>query len=150
MKVNIAFISSDEEESVDFKIHQMTKTVNDMIQLASAQGSDVKYIVGKNEDKLVKLKLEDIFYVEVVDKKTFAYMMKDTYEIQEKLYEVEEKTSAYDYLRISKSMVVNFSKIEAFYPKLSGNMEIALENGEKLIVSRRYVMGLKNMLGMGE
>lgn len=84
------------------------------------------------------------------NRKVFVYTEKDTFEIAEKLYVLEEQLYPYGFIRISKSMLLNFDQIYSFYPKLSGNLEALLLNQEKVIISRRYVAGLKRKLGMGE
>jgi DNA-binding LytR/AlgR family response regulator len=53
-----------------------------------------------------------------------------------------------DFLRISKSVIVNLSKIKSLSPALSGRFEAALDNGEKVIISRQYVGDLKKRLGI--
>jgi len=53
-----------------------------------------------------------------------------------------------DFLRISKSTIVNLSKVKSLTPSLSGRLEAALFNGEKVIISRQYVVGLKTKFGL--
>ena len=48
--------------------------------------------------------------------------------------------------RCSKSMVLNTEKVDYARPSLSGRFEAVLSNGEKVIVSRKYVADLKRML----
>ncbi|WP_341274701.1 LytTR family DNA-binding domain-containing protein [Clostridium beijerinckii] len=86
--------------------------------------------------------------MESIDRKVFIYTKTQTYEISEKLYVLEEQLASIDFIRISKSLLLNINKIHSFYPKLSGNLEALLTNNEKVIISRRYVANLKNKLGM--
>jgi len=64
------------------------------------------------------------------------------------LYTLEEQLSTVNFIRVSKSLLLNINKIYSFYPKLSGNLEALLTNNEKVIISRRYVANLKSKLGM--
>ena len=50
--------------------------------------------------------------------------------------------------RCSKSMILNAEKIDYVRPSLSGRFEAVLSNGEKAVVSRKYVADLKRMLGV--
>ena len=50
--------------------------------------------------------------------------------------------------RCSKSMILNAEKIDYVRPSLSGRFEAVLSNGEKAVVSRKYVGDLKRMLGV--
>jgi len=88
-----------------------------------------------------------IYYIETVDNKTFIYCEKDVYEAKQKLYEFEE-LRLFDFLRVSKSAIVNMSKIKSLSPSISGRMEATLNNGERIIISRQYVNELKKNLGV--
>lgn len=90
-----------------------------------------------------KLSLEEIFYFESVDERTFVYSQTDVYACDYKLYEVEEKIGKCGFARISKSVVVNIRKIKMIKPQLNGRFEAVLDNEEHLIVNRHYVSELK-------
>ena len=89
----------------------------------------------------------DIFYIEAVDKKTFLYCERDVYESKQRLYELEELAMK-DFMRISKSVIVNMSKIKALVPSLSGKAEAILKNKERVVISRQYFNELKKNLGI--
>ncbi|MDE7324650.1 MAG: LytTR family transcriptional regulator DNA-binding domain-containing protein [Lachnospiraceae bacterium] len=90
-----------------------------------------------------KLSLENIFYFESVDEKTFVYTQEDVYECGYKLYEIEEKFGRHSFARISKSVIVNIRKIQQIKPQLNGRFEALLDNGEHVIINRHYVGSLK-------
>ena len=50
--------------------------------------------------------------------------------------------------RCSKSMILNAEKIDYVRPSLSGRFEAVMSNGEKAVVSRKYVSDLKRKLGV--
>ena len=66
------------------------------------------------------------------------------------LYELEKKLSRFSYVRVSKSVVINISKIKSIRPQLNGRFEALLENGEKVIVSRHYVNDLRDKFMGGD
>ncbi len=148
MKVNINIISSELEEEVNFNIHNVNQKINEAIELLTSSKKIIKYLLVKKEDKHYKVNIDEVFYIESIDRKVFIYTKAETYEISEKLYILEEQLSSNNFLRISKSMLLNINKIYSFYPKLSGNLEALLTNKEKVIISRRYVSNLKSKLGM--
>lgn len=90
-----------------------------------------------------KLSLGEIYYFESVDEKTFVYSKAEVYDCEYKLYEVEEKMEKYSFARISKSVIVNIRKIKEIRPQFNGRFEAVLDNGERQIVNRHYVSGLK-------
>lgn len=90
-----------------------------------------------------KLSLDEIFYFESVDERTFVYSQAEVYICDYKLYEIEEKFGKYGFARISKSAIVNIRKIKEIKPQLNGRFEAVLDNGERQVVNRHYVSGLK-------
>ena len=148
MKVNINIISSELEEEVTFNVHSVHKKVTKAIELLTSSNEVIKHLLGRKEEKYYKVNVDEIFYIESIDRKIFIYTRNQTYEISEKLYILEEQLSSMNFIRVSKSLLLNINKIYSFYPKLSGNLEALLTNNEKVIISRRYVANLKNKLGM--
>lgn len=118
-----------------------------MMRLILALQEEEK-LTGYIEDKIVKLSWKEIYYFEAVDNKVFAYTVKEMYEIHKKLYEIEQEYAHTDFLRISKSVIVNISKIAYVKPIFNGRFEANLRNDEKVIVSRQYVSQLKGKIGI--
>ncbi|WP_270568103.1 LytTR family DNA-binding domain-containing protein [Clostridium beijerinckii] len=148
MKVSINIISSELEEEVIFNVHNVQEKVTEAIELLTSSNEVIKHLLGRKEEKYYKVNVDEIFYIESIDRKAFIYTKTQTYEISEKLYVLEEQLAGMNFIRISKSLLLNIDKIHSFYPKLSGNLEALLTNNEKVIISRRYVANLKNKLGM--
>ena len=90
----------------------------------------------------------DVLYFESVDKRCYLYTADDVYEVPLKLYEVEELFAEVDFIRSSKSQILNMAKIESLCPDFGGRIETIMSNGEKLIVSRQYAKILKERLGL--
>lgn len=101
------------------------------------------------EGKLFHLKSQDILYIESVDRKTFCYTQEGVYETDYKLYEIEEKYTSLDFMRTSKSCIINIQKIYSLKPDFGGKILATMENGEKLYISRQYAPVLKEKLGLG-
>ena len=98
----------------------------------------LRYIEGTFEDKKVTVALTDIFYIETVDRKTFAYTNDMCVEIKEALRDILEEYSNIGFARISKSTVVNIYKIKKLQGDINMRVIIFLKNDEKLIMSRSY------------
>ena len=107
-------------------------------------------LTGYTDDKIVRLNYLVVYYFEANENRVFAYYHSEVYEVRYKLYELEEMFIPLDFVRCSKSMIVNMEKIEYLSPLFSGKMEAHLKNGEKIVISRQYVRGLKNKLGVEE
>lgn len=144
MKITIETPKPGEEDEV---IIRCARLDDNMMRLICALREGEK-LTGYIEDRIVKLSHKDIYYFEAVDHKIFAYTSKETYEIHKKLYEIEQDFEHTDFLRISKSAIVNTSKIAYVKPVFNGRFEAKLKNGEKVIISRQYVAELKKKIGI--
>lgn len=78
--------------------------------------------------------------------RVYAYTESQVYEVHKKLYEIEQDYADTDLIRISKSAVVNVSRITYIRPMLNGKFEATLKNNEKIMISRQYVPALKKKL----
>lgn len=103
-------------------------------------------VIDKNEIKLIMIK--DVLYIESVDKKTFIYTFNDVYESKLRLYEFEDKFRENGFMRVSKKTIINLKQVSNISPDLSRRLILTLENGEKIIVSRQYVVEFKRELGL--
>lgn len=145
MKITIEMPKPGEEDEI---IVRCTALDEKLMNLIYSLKSEQNKLTGYIDDKIVKLSPKDIFYFESVDNKVFAYTAKGMYEIHKKLYEIETEYEHTDFLRISKSAIVNVSKIAYLKPIFNGRFEAKLKNEENIIISRQYVLDLKKKIGI--
>ena len=143
MRVIVELIDRSKEEEIILRVHELSD-IN--APLLEHLGNSVNEIVTQKDDEIHKVKLKDIYYFEVLERKAFVYVKSDVYETKLKLYEFEEKTQGTRFFRASKSMIVNADKIDHVKPSLSGRFEVTLLNGEKVMVSRQYASLLKKVM----
>lgn len=145
VKLKVEQIDKDKEEAVIVQCHDEEDAwVQNIREAAFGQMT----VCGYKNNVLYKLRLSDIFYFEVVDGASFLYTQKDVYNSKEKLYEFEQTSARSSLFRCSKSMILNADKIDYIRPSVSGRFEAVLSNGEIVIVSRKYVVELKILLGI--
>jgi DNA-binding LytR/AlgR family response regulator len=113
-------------------IDEETKAVLDRLR------DTLRYIEGTTEKGKVTVALTDIFYIETVDRKTFAYTKDTCVEIREALRDIIEEFENIGFVRISKSAVVNIYKIQKLQGDINMRVIIYLKNGEQLIMNRSY------------
>lgn len=145
MKITIEAPKPGEEDEIIVRCGTLDEKIMSLIYSLKA---DQDRLTGYVEDKIVKLQPKEIYYFESVDNKVFAYTAKGTYEVHKKLYEIETEYMHTDFLRISKSIIVNVAKIAYLKPIFNGRFEAKLKNEEKIIISRQYVLELKKKLGI--
>lgn len=145
MKVIMEKPEIGEDDHIVIKCHNITP---ELLNLINAIKSHDNMLVAYKGNEIHRTNPSDIFFIETVDNKTFLYCKDDVYESKQRLYELEEALASSDFMRISKSTIVNLSKVSFFVPALSGRMQATLQNNEKVIISRQYVGDLKKKLGI--
>ena len=98
----------------------------------------LRYIEGTCDERKVTIAITDIFYIDTVDRKTFAYTKDMCVEIKEALKDILEEYSKIGFVRISKSVIVNIYKIKKLQGDINMRVIIFLKNDEKLIMNRSY------------
>ncbi len=145
MKITIEDRQDDEEDEVIIRCRQMDEKLLKMIYALKA---GMEKITGIKGNDLVQLEPREIFYFEAVDNKVFAYMEKDVYETKLKLYELEKRFFGTDFIRVSKSVILNLTRVKSLRPAFNGRFEAYMKNEEIVIISRQYVPLLKEKLGL--
>ncbi len=105
-------------------------------------------ITGTADGQTHNIQIEDILYIESVDKKTFLYTSGKVLQTEKRLYELEGLLDASTFFRCSKSVIVNLNKVTRLKPEVTRNVLATLTNGEVIVISRRYVRSLKALIGM--
>ena len=103
--------------------------------------------VDERDGSTHRLDATQVLYAEAVDRRVFVYTAEGVYETALRLYEIEDGLSALDFVRISKQTIVNFSKVRAIKPDFNARLQLVLDNGEAVIVSRQYSGAIKQKIG---
>ena len=90
----------------------------------------------------------EVLYAETVDGRTFLYGRDRVLESPLRLYELEEALAGTEFVRASKSLIVNFDHVRALRPYLNARLELVLSNGESVIASRQYAPAIKQKIGL--
>lgn len=83
---------------------------NDIMKLKSHIKMFDKRLRAKKNGEWHFVDLFEVLYFESVDNRTFLYTEGEVVEIKERLYKIESALSDKDFIRISKSQVVNIKK----------------------------------------
>ena len=146
MKVNL-FVSKDiEEPYADIHTNELTDNVTRAMSILESEESNDMLAVRKGSD-IALLEFNDVYMIRVEEKQVKVYTESNEYLIKKPLYQVEENLNN-DFVRISKTTIVNFKKIERVAPSLKGMMFIELKNGLKDNISRKYLPGFKEALDL--
>ena len=147
MKLKTRKIPESEPETVEIRYHWVTDEIQEIISFVKSRQGQLS---ATRDGQRFEVPVMDLLYAESVDERLFLYTAGDSYEIRMKLYELEEILKNKCFFRASKSMIVNLMKITSVRPALNGRFSAVLKNGEEIIISRKYVPELKQMLKGGE
>ncbi len=145
MKITIEDRMDGQEDEIIIRCKQMDEH---LLKLVYAIKAGSEKLTATRGNDIVQVAPKDVFYFEAVDNKVFLYLEKEVYETKLKLYELEERFVRSDFLRVSKSVIMNLSKVKTLSPAFNGRFEATMKNGEKVIISRQYVPALKDKLGL--
>lgn len=121
---------------------------DEIMQLKSHIELFDKKLQAKKDNDLYFINSSDVLYFESVDNRTYLYTKDDVMEVKQRLYELEIILSDKDFIRISKSQIVNINKILSLKPELNRTILATMCNGEHLCISRKYVQAIRNMLSI--
>ena len=143
MKVSI----NTDDRFTETEITVNCKGMGDDVEklLAAIRLLDMK-LTGRKDGRQFILEAADVVYIESIDKRTFLYTSDGVFESSFKLYELETKLSACDFMRAGKSNLFNFNHIQSIEPDLDRRLILTMTGDIKLIVSRQYAAAVKEKL----
>ncbi len=102
-------------------------------------------LVQKN-NTLHKISIDNVLLFESEDRKTFAVLKNGRYEIKRNLSQLEETLSNHNFMRVSKSALVNMSKVISFTPDIDRTISATLAGKIMVRVSRKHARAFKERL----
>ena len=85
-----------------------------------------------------KVPIENILYFESNNKHVYAITKSGRMEVKQRLVEIEPDVAERNFLRISKSILANMSKIIGYVQEGDRTLSATLINKEVIRVSRKY------------
>ena len=150
MKVILEKVKSPEDEGAHIRAVDITEEIRSAVDLLENNCRSIPVTLIREERSTGEnymLGTNLIYYTESIDKRTYVYTKEECYETKYRLYELEDLLST-NFLRVSKSLVVNIRKVRSVKSELNGRMTAELLNGERIVISRSYVKDLKRKLGV--
>lgn len=104
-----------------------------------------KFLTGRQEEDWTPVPIEQISYIESLQKKTWFYDQNNQYKTNVTLKELQTKLPEF-FVRIHRSYILNIYFIKRISKDLTSNFVIELKNGTELPVSQSYVNNLRKAL----
>ena len=103
-----------------------------------------------DEDKQIRINLEEVYYIENVERKMFIYTAKDVYRYNSSMAEIEDLINGTEMVRISRTCIMNTDHLKEIRQVKNSHLEALMDNDEMLIVSRKYLKDIKSVFKRGK
>lgn len=135
IRLNLYQDKKNKEEHIDIYYSEMKPLIRKVIDVVH---EEKPVLMGTVDGEKVLLKIEQIYYMDTVDKRVYAYTREKVYQLHHSLAQLEEMLCDYGYIRINKSNLVNIFKIQKIKPEANMRVGAVFDNGEKLYINRSY------------
>lgn len=141
MKLNLFEDKNNTDEHVDVYynnmrpfIRQLVDTVNSERPSLSGRPADEDMDDGEE----IMLDPKEIYYLDHIDRKLFAYTKDGVFRLMNTLAACEEMLWNYGFVRVSKSNLINIYKIKQLKPDVNMKVYASFDNGERICINRSY------------
>jgi DNA-binding LytR/AlgR family response regulator len=103
----------------------------------------------ETKDGWTQIDIREVTHIESFGDDIYVHTKdQDVHIVRTPLYQLEEKLSSYDVIRISKSFMVNVIHIKYIRTTLYGKLDLQMTDGTHLEVTRSFVKSFKQSLGL--
>lgn len=145
MKVNIRTIGHEAEEFADLHIQKQDDAVDRLVEYLEQDLFRSITLLCQREEKICRVSSFEIYFIETVKEKQMVHTGQETYELNKRLYELERLLPS-NFIRISKSVILNIDKVGTYTPMLNGLMKVSLLNSEVTYISRKYLKEVRDRI----
>ena len=146
MKINLIEKKKENlsEDEIIIELQYSSKNTNLQDFINYINNYKNKVIVVNDNYALIEIKYKDIILFYSDKKYNYCKTKTKTYKIKSKLYELEKMDV--DFVRISKSCIVNMNHVQKFDISETGKIIIKLDDSTEEIVSRRKTRDIMKYL----
>jgi len=107
----------------------------------------VDRLVVKSGNRVVLLRTADVDWIEAADNYVNLHVGTESHLLRETMAALEARLDPRQFLRISRSAIVNLDRVKELQPMFHGDYVVILRNGTRLNLSRSYRDKLQQLLG---
>ncbi len=149
MKLNLYEDKNIIEEKVDIHFANMRPVIRQLIDTVKSEqptlsGHPADEEIDDGEE--IILGANEIYYLDHVDRKLFAYTKDGVFRIRNTLANCEEMLWNYGFVRVSKSNLINIYKIKQLKPDANMKVYASFDNGDRICINRSYNKSFKEYL----
>ncbi len=137
------------DPKVIIRTARMTPEIDDIVHaIESSTDSAYPMVTAYAGDTMVLLSQREIIRVYVESRKLIVWTDRGGFVARGTLAEMEQTLNRHRFLRISRSEIINLSKVSNFDFSLSGTIQVNFDDGSGTWVARRYVRAIQETLGL--
>ncbi|MBO5030276.1 MAG: LytTR family transcriptional regulator [Lachnospiraceae bacterium] len=144
MNVEIKMLSDITEPYAIIYTNRLTEEIQKLMDIMNDSNSVVTAV---GDDRTIVLNSSEIYMARVEEEKTMLYCEQRKYISRKRLCDLE-KNLGYDFMKISKTTLINLKYVDEIQPAFNGMMLLILKNGCKDYISRKYLPEFKKYLGL--
>ncbi|MDL2211531.1 LytTR family transcriptional regulator [Erysipelotrichaceae bacterium OttesenSCG-928-M19] len=146
MKLFLEIDSNLEEDEVRFKVKEFNDEVKELYDLLNTKEKSSNHLMLYDDSKEYIINYNDIVFFETESDGVYAHTNNYAFQAKMRLYELENSLPS-NFLRISKSAIININKIYSIEKRLSSTSLVQfVDTHKEVYVSRRYYRLLKDKL----
>ena len=132
-----------DDDYVDVRYRELTPAIHKIFQICEDAGS---VLLCEKDNATHKVDVNDILYIEVVDRKSCVYTRDEVFIIPSSLSKLEELLNSQHFVRVSRMTLLNIYKVNSVSSGLNLRLTAEMVNGEKVIVNRHYRKALSKAI----
>ena len=143
MKITINQNSNQTESEIIINCSHVNKTLQKIIDYITQFAFTLE---GEINNKVYQLPIDEIYYIESVDGRTYLYDRTSSYLCKQTLQALEVELANTPFSRVSKTCLLNTSYLRCVEPYPNHRLKAELSNKEQIIVSRNYIENLRKKI----
>lgn len=148
MKVEVRISETAAEPYAVIYTHKVTEEILKIATLIEKENCiENSILTVMDNDRIIVLRPVEVYMIRIENEKAVVYSKTHKYSSNRRLYEFETLLGN-EFMRISKSTLVNLKYLDFVEPSFGGTMLLVLKNGCKDYISRKYLPTFKKYLGL--
>lgn len=147
MKVKLKIDPNCKDPSAIISVSKLTPSLQSAITILEKECEEIIFTAQHN-GKIYLIDPEQIEVITTEGRELVLYnLKKERFILNKPLYELQELLGN-DFVRISKSAIINIKRINHVAASFNGTMEIVMKNGVEEVITRSYRKAFKERLGV--
>jgi len=143
LKLTINQNSNQTESEIIINCSHVNKTLGKIIDYITQFTFTIE---GELNNKIYQLPIDQIYYIESVDGKTYVYDKTNSFLCRQTLQTLEEELANTPFARVSKTCLLNTTYLRCVESYPNHRLKAELSNNEQIIISRNYIETLRKKI----